>query len=135
MTRDHCVVPRDQLFFGSRGSVRWCTAIRDQQVHPHQHEEEGSEDEGENDFRSEHLAPYRGPVECVEPQIVGVETGDSAQREKAEQQGSDHCEDDEPPVAAKSPFPRVNYVLNLSHRRRGYRSRSLSRPRSVLFWR
>ena len=68
--------------------MRGRAAIGDEEVQPHQREEDRAEYQRQNDLGSEHLAPDRGAVERIEPQVVGVETGDSAQRQEPEQQSN-----------------------------------------------
>ena len=116
---DGGVVPGDQLLFGAGRSVRGSAAIRDEEVQPHQHEEERAEYQRQDDLGTEHLAPDRGTVERIEPQVVGVEAGYSAQRQQTDDQSGYDYKGDHPPVSTEPSTSWIKNVLNLSHRREG----------------
>ena len=85
---DDLVVALDQLFFRPHGTEGRRDAVGDGEVHPHQHEEEDGEQDGEAHLGAQDPAPHAGEVELLEPEVIGVEAGYAAQ-------GDDQEEDDD----------------------------------------
>ena len=77
---DELAVPLDQLLLGTRRPELRRDAVGDEEVDPQQHEEDRDEHDGERDLGAEHAAPHPGLLDRLEPQVVGVEGRDAAQR-------------------------------------------------------
>jgi hypothetical protein len=73
------VVALEQLVLGARQPVRRGDAVRDEQVGPAEHEEDGDEDDGEDHLGPEHAPPHPALVDRVVPEEVGVEARDPPQ--------------------------------------------------------
>ena len=73
-------MPRlEQILFGPCRPTGRRDAVGHQEVYPAQHEEDGDEDQGEHDARTEHLAPDLSETKRSEPEEVGVEASDPLQ--------------------------------------------------------
>ncbi len=130
---DHRVVALDQVVLAGGGAEHRGQPLGDQQVRPAQAEEEDRADQRERGLGEQHATPHRAQVQRVEPEVVGVEGRDPAQRDQHDEQRDEGQPDDQPtpsrqprptlPAVAPVPTRRPSGQVRLgAHGRRSYRS-------------
>ena len=78
-------------------------AISDEEIDPQQHEEDRDEDERQRELRAEHAPPNARLTDRLEPEVVGVEGRDAAQRRDEDEQ-ADGGDDQQDPAAPRAPL-------------------------------
>ena len=115
-TGDHVVISAQQLLFRSGGAKGGGRSVGEKEVEPEEKEEDPAEDQGENDLGAENLAPHRGPVESLEPQVVGIEAGNALER-CAKNDDQHHGDDsNNAPSTAEPARLTAGKVISSAHR-------------------
>jgi len=115
VTVDHFVVSEKQLLLGTGLPKRRSDAVGNHQIAPHQYEKDAGEDQRQHDLRTENSSPNRRVSERMEPQVVGVETGNSAERGEQHEEGHDSNHENHPPARAKSTSSAGGLICDCMH--------------------
>ena len=91
---DHGVVSLDQVLFRRFRPGRGLETIGEVEVAPQDGEEEQGEHRGQEHLGAEGRRPDTAEVELVEPEPVGVETGDAVRRQEQDKKGRNGDEGD-----------------------------------------
>ncbi len=91
---DRLVPTTEKFFLGAWWAKGRRNAIGDHQVEPRKNKEDGHKDDREDDLCAEDSCPDLRPVEVIEPEVIGVQRQDSAERSEDRERGdNDHCAD------------------------------------------
>ena len=99
---DQLLVALDELLLGTGRTKARRDAVGDPEVEPAEEEEDAGEDQRQRDLGAEHVLEDARHPERVEPEVVGVEAGEPAQRrDEQHQRNGQHDEDDAAAVRAR----------------------------------
>ena len=111
---DPLLIAAHELVLGPEAELARRQAVDHGEVDPHGHEEDGREHEEQAGLHEEQVTPHPRQMHRAEPQVVGVEGRDGAQRSNEDDDDDDRDDDPYPsPVIADSTRELAGKILGL----------------------